>query len=121
MTNKPTTAVILGAVVAFVAVLAAYVVLSLTGHASDAAGVVGIVTTLLGLLGLGAHTTNRLAKQDEQLTTISHQTNGVLTARIEAGADKAMRQVLRSAGYNVPDAVDVPADTGPQDVEGSGL
>lgn len=127
MSVKPSAAVIVAGVIAFVAILAAYVVLSMTGHASDAAGIVGIVATLLGLLGLGAHTTNRLTKQDEQLgrqseqlSTISHQTNGVLTERIERGADTALRRVLREAGYNVPDAQ--PAETAaPPDVEGPGL
>lgn len=120
MTSKPTTAVIIAAVVAFVAVLAAYVALAMTGHADDAAGIVPIVTTLLGLVGLGAHQSSRLSKQDEQLSTISHQTNGVLTARIEQGADAALRRVLRETGYNVPDPAPVPP-TGPQDVEGSAL
>lgn len=118
MTNKLSTAVVIGAVVAFVAVLAAYVVLAALGHADEAGGIVGIVTTLLGLLGLGAHNAGRLAKQDEQLSTISHQTNGVLTQRIEAGADKALRTVLREAGYHVPPG---PAEDEPTDVEGSGL
>lgn len=118
MTLKPTTAIIAGAVVAFVAVLAAYVVLAATGHGTEAAGVAGIVTTLLGLVGLGAHQSSRLSEQDEQLTTISHQTNGVLTKRIQDGADTAMRQVLREAGYNVPAA---PAPQAPaDDAQGDG-
>lgn len=120
---KSSTAVVVAALLAFVAVLAAYVVLAMTGHASDASGVVGIVTTLLGLLGLGAHTSQRLAKQDAQLTTITHQTNGVLTKRIQDGADTAMRQVLRDAGYNVPPATAEPAPEPepqePQDPDGN--
>jgi hypothetical protein len=106
---KPTTAIIVGALVAFVAVLAAYVVLAATGHGTEAAGVAGIVTTLLGLVGLGAHQSSRLSEQDAQLSTISHQTNGVLDKRIQDGADTAMRQVLREAGYNVPAPAETPA------------
>jgi uncharacterized membrane protein len=100
---KLSPAVAVAAVVGLVAILAAYVVLVALGHGAEANGIVPVVVTLLGFLGLGAHNSARLAQQDEQLTKISHQTNGVLTARIEAGADTALRRVLRETGYPVPD------------------
>jgi hypothetical protein len=73
------------------------------GHAAEANGLAPLVVTLLGLVGLGAHNAQRLGRQDDQLDQISHQTNGVLTKRIEQGADVALRRVLREAGYHVPD------------------
>jgi ABC-type transport system involved in cytochrome bd biosynthesis fused ATPase/permease subunit len=104
------------AVVAFVAIIAAYVVLVALGHQDAATGLAPLVLTLLGFVGLGGHVTQRLGQQDQQLTQqteqlaqITHQTNGVLTERIRAGADSALRQVLRETGYNVPDGDPVPA------------
>lgn len=101
---------ILAGVFGLVAILAAYVVLVALGHGDDANGLAPLVITLLGFVGLGAHTTQRLGKQDEtleqqteQLDQITHQTNGVLTARIKAATDEAVRTALRSAGYHVPD------------------
>jgi hypothetical protein len=120
---KPTTALVVAALVAFVAVIAAYVVLAVTGHGDSASGIVPAVVSLLGIFGLGAHTTNRLTKQDQALSTITRQTNGVLTRRIEEGADRALRQVLRESGYSVPPSPYEPEPTqadGPQDPEATG-
>lgn len=103
------------AVVAFVAIIAAYVILVALGHGDEATGLAPLVLTLLGFVGLGGHVTQRLGQQDEQLTQqteqltqITHQTNGVLTARIKSATDDAVRTALRSAGYHVPDAVEPP-------------
>lgn len=105
--SKPDVRLVLAGVVALVAILAAYVLLVALGHGSEANGLAPLVLTLLGFVGLGAHNAQRLGQQDEQLTQISHQTNGVLTARIEQGADKALRQVMRECGYPVPDGTPV--------------
>lgn len=112
----PDVRLVLAGVVALVAILAAYVILVSLGHGSEANGLAPLVVTLLGLFGLGAHTSQRLGQQDEQLNQITHQTNGVLTARIEQGADKALRQVLREVGYPVPDGrpVEIPSETPPE-------
>lgn len=105
MTNTKSVDVrlIIAGVVGLVVIIAAYVVLVAMGHGNEANGLAPLVVTLLGLFGLGAHTTNRLSQQDQQLDQITHQTNGVLTQRIQAGADAAMRTVLREAGYHVPE------------------
>lgn len=65
-----------------------YLSLVLTDH--DADGFVAFVVTVAGLAGLGGHQ----VKQSRALATISEQTNGVLTQRIEAGARKAIRDEL---------------------------
>lgn len=102
--TMPDPKLIFAGVVALVAIIAAYVVLVVLGHGSEATGLAPLVLTLLGFLGLGAHTTQRLSQQDTKLDVITHQTNGVLDGRIQQGADTAMRQVLREAGYHVPEA-----------------
>lgn len=106
----PDPKLILAGVLGLVAIIAAYVVLVALGHGSEANGLAPLVVTLLGFVGLGAHTTQRLSQQDAQLDVITHQTNGVLTQRIADGADKALRQVLREVGYPVPDAVPAPVE-----------
>lgn len=116
--TMPDPKLIVSGVVALVAILAAYVVLVVLGHGSEANGLAPLVLTLLGFLGLGAHTTQRLSQQDAQLDQITHQTNGVLDARIRQGSDTAMRQVLREAGYHVPEAVPPPVPVEPPDLQG---
>lgn len=101
---KFTPGLAMAAAIAFVGIVGAYVALVITGHGSETGGLVTAVLTLLGFLGLGAHQSQRLGQQDAALDVITHQTNGVLTQRIQDGADAAMRQVLREAGYNVPAA-----------------
>jgi len=82
--------------------IAGYLALSLTEH--DPTGFVTFVVTLAGLAGITGHQvkqtrelrsqSDQLDNQDQRLAKIDHQTNGVLTQRIEAG----VRKVLQDAG-----------------------
>lgn len=85
---------------AFIALLAAYVVLTLNGQ--DATGLLDWVLVFLAAVGLGGHQEMRLRSQDKTLAKIDGQTNGVLTARIREGATEAVEEVLSRIGYTVP-------------------
>jgi apolipoprotein N-acyltransferase len=114
------------ALVAFLALLAAYVVLAVTHN--DAEGVVRLATTLAAVFGLGVYqrathkaTARKLDQQNTALAQITEQTNGVLTARIKnavhealaeavtdesvkRGAEEAMTKALQEAGLgDLPD------------------
>lgn len=92
------------ALVAFLAVLAAYVALVLTDH--DPSGLVPMVVTVLGVLGLGAHIEKRTQEQNATIAKIDRQTNGVLTQRIEEGTRKAVSDLLTE--HNIIPAPDDP-------------
>lgn len=70
--------------VCFVATLAALVVLLALGKPTT--DLITIATPVLGYLYVKA----RSDRQDEALTTISHNTNGVLTERIERAVSAAL-------------------------------
>jgi uncharacterized protein HemX len=95
-------------VAALATVLGLDVLLVLTGH--DASSLL----TLLGVLGIGtglaAHTEVRAKQASDKLDTtsdkldrITEQTNGVLDQRIQKGSTKAITDVLRRAGFVIPD------------------
>lgn len=94
-----TRTAVLAILVAFLAVIGAYVALTITGH--DADGLVTAVTALLAAAGLGVHSEHRTRQQNADLKQISRQTNGVLDSRIHEGATKAMEDVLTRAGVNI--------------------
>lgn len=87
-------------------VIAGFVALTLKG--SDTTGYVTLVMPILGAVFVIQHLDARsdkqdeaLTKQDEALKQITHQTNGVLTERIE----QAVRNVLdtQTSGEDSPD------------------
>lgn len=88
--------------VGFLAVLAAYVVLTLNGH--DASGLVSAVLALVGAAGVGVHSEVRIRQQNAVLAKVDRQTNGVLDQRIREGSAEAVSEVLRRAGYHIPEA-----------------
>jgi hypothetical protein len=102
MSRVPAVVVAAATLVAL-AFLAAYVVLTLNGH--DATGLVSAAVTLAGVAGLGAHVEHRTRQQNEVIGKIDRQTNGVLDQRITDGTRKAVADVLRRSGYNVPPEV----------------
>jgi hypothetical protein len=98
--QSPPLRVLVVGLIALVAVLASYVVLTVNGH--DTGDLFGALVPLLGVLGLAGHFEARTRQQDRTLGTIQHQTNGALTARIRTESRAAMRDVLREAGYAIP-------------------
>jgi hypothetical protein len=70
--------------VAFLAVLGAFVALTLTGHDPQTLAV--FAATVTGFLGLGAHQ----AVQSKTIAKIDKQTNGVLTGRIRDAVAEAL-------------------------------
>lgn len=85
------------------AFIVAYVVLTMHGH--DASGLVSAAVTLCGVAGLGAHVEHRTRQQNAVMGKIDRQTNGVLDQRIETGTRRAVADVLRRSGYNVPEGL----------------
>lgn len=98
---KPVVAI--AGAVAFLGILTAYVVLVVTGHADQANGLAPLVVTVLGVTGLAGHIEKRTQEQNEVIRKIDRQTNGVLTERIHAGTQAAVKQLLQE--HNI-----IPAD-----------
>lgn len=98
-TPRPALPVVVSVTVLALALLGAYCLLVLNGR--DADGLVQAVVTLLGVVGLGAHVEHRTRQQNHIIAKIDRQTNGVLSERIEAGSERAVRRVLRQAGYRI--------------------
>lgn len=69
-------------------VIGGFVVLTLKG--ADTTSFIGLVTPILGAVFIINHLDHRSDKQDEKLDKITHQTNGVLTERIEKAVSKAL-------------------------------
>jgi hypothetical protein len=69
-------------------VIAGFVALTLKG--SDTNGFVALVAPILGAVFVINHLDHRSDKQDEALKQITHQTNGVLTERIEKAVNNAL-------------------------------
>lgn len=80
-------------------VIGGFVVLTLKG--SDTGGFVALVAPILGAVFVINHLDHRSDKQDEKLDKITHQTNGVLTERIEKAVSKALD--ARRSGEGQPD------------------
>lgn len=78
--------------VAFLAVLAAYVALTISGR--DPEGVVQLVVTLAAVFGLGTYNRATHKANARRLDKITSQTNGVLDGRIEAGTYRALERLL---------------------------
>lgn len=76
--------------IAFLAVLAAYVFLDHNGD--DAGGLVQAVLVLAGFLGLGGHVEKTRRQANAQLTQIREQTNGVLDKRIRDGVAEVLAE-----------------------------
>ena len=73
---KTTTA----GLIAFALAIAGFVVLTVRGE--DTAAYLGLVTPVIGALLVVSRVDSRSDAQDQALTTITRQTNGVLTGRI---------------------------------------
>lgn len=69
-------------------VIGGFVVLMLEGQ--DTAAYIGVVTPILTAVFVINHVDNRSDRQDAALDTITHQTNGVLTERIEQAVQAAI-------------------------------
>jgi hypothetical protein len=87
---------VVAVLIAFLGLLAAYVVLTMTDH--DGEGVTQLAITVATVLGLGAYTRGHLTRQDGRLQQIESQTNGVLDARIRAQTTAAMRELMAETG-----------------------
>lgn len=75
--SKGTTA---AGIIAFAVTVAAYVVLTIRGV--ETAGLLALATPVIGALLVVSRVDARSDAQDQALTTITHQTNGVLSKRI---------------------------------------
>lgn len=73
-------------------VIGGFVVLTLKG--SDTNGFVALVAPILGAVFVINHLDHRSDKQDEKLDKITHQTNGVLTERIQGAVEEAVSKAL---------------------------
>lgn len=71
-------------------VIGGFVVLTLRG--SDTAGFVSLVAPILAAVFVIQHLDHRSDRQDEALAQITHQTNGVLTERIQDAVKKALEE-----------------------------
>lgn len=92
-------AVAIAGAVAFLGIIAAYVVLVVTGHGDEAQGLAPMVVTVLGVFGLGAHVEKRTQEQNQTIAKIDRQTNGVLDRRIHDGTRQAVESLL--ADHNI--------------------
>jgi len=85
------------------AVLAGFVLLTVRGQ--DTGTYVTLVTPVLAAVFLAARLDQRTDAQDEVLAKISHQTNGVLTERIQTAVSTALAEERNSktepAGFPV--------------------
>jgi uncharacterized membrane protein HdeD (DUF308 family) len=73
-------------------VIGGFVVLTLKG--SDTTAYVGLVMPILGAVFVVQQLNHRSDKQDEKLDKITHQTNGVLTERINGAVADGVKQAL---------------------------
>lgn len=87
---------VVAVLIAFLGLLAAYVVLTMTNH--DGEGVVRLTITITSILGVGVYTRGHLTRQDVTMAQIEHQTNGVLDERIKSNARAAMQELLTETG-----------------------
>lgn len=112
---SPSGAGVWAAVLGLALVLAAYVTLELSGEGAGAL-LLANALPLLGILGVAQATRRQSAALAERVDVVRRQTNGVMDARIHEGATRAVRQVLREAGFEsvpsphepVPDAPATP-------------
>ncbi|MGW4205008.1 hypothetical protein [Streptomyces sp. NPDC004726] len=79
-------------ILAFAITALAYVVLTVKGE--DTAGLLALATPVIGALLVVARVDARSDSQDQVLTQISHQTNGVLTDRINKAVEDRLTQRL---------------------------
>lgn len=98
LASLPFRVLVLGAVV-FLALFGTFAVLTATGK--DVTLLVGVLVQLAGLGGVVVHSEARTRQQNTRLDKIDHQTNGVLTRRIRAGARREIREALVEAGIRV--------------------
>lgn len=71
-------------------VIAGFVVLTLKG--SDTSAYIGVVTPMLAAVFVVNHVNTRSDQQDQALKQITHQTNGVLTQRIQDAVKTALAE-----------------------------
>jgi hypothetical protein len=89
-------------------IIAGFVVLTLKG--AETTAYVGLVSPILAAVFVINHLDHRSDRQDQALETITHQTNGVLTERIEQAVAKALEG---PSGQAVPPVTPVAPDDGP--------
>ncbi|MFD8943349.1 hypothetical protein ACFV00_15290 [Streptomyces californicus] len=75
-------------ILAFAVTVAAYVVLTVKGQ--ETGGLLALATPVIGALLIVSRVDARSDAQDQALTQITRQTNGVLTQRITDGVDAAL-------------------------------
>lgn len=80
-------------------VIAGFVALTLKGQ--DTSAYIGVVTPILTAVFVINHLDLRSDKQDEALQKITHQTNGVLTERIQTAVEDAVTKAL-AQGEDTP-------------------
>jgi len=73
-------------------VIGGFVVLTLRG--SETSGFVALVAPILGAVFIINHVDRRSDQQDEALQQITHQTNGVLTERINTAVADGVKNAL---------------------------
>lgn len=71
-------------------VIAGFVALTLKG--SDTSAYIGVVTPILAAVFVVNHVNTRSDQQDQALKQITHQTNGVLTQRIQDAVKAALAE-----------------------------
>ncbi|MFK0150410.1 hypothetical protein ACIQUZ_35565 [Streptomyces griseus] len=79
---------LIAGIIAFVCSVAAFVLLTLKGQ--ETTGLLTFVTPVIGALLVVTRLDSRSDAQDQALTQITRQTNGVLTQRITDGVDAAL-------------------------------
>jgi hypothetical protein len=82
-------------------VIAGFVVLMLKHQ--DTAAYIGVVTPILTAVFVIQHVDTRSDRQDQALQQITHQTNGVLTERINTAVESAVRTALAPPGTTPQD------------------
>lgn len=106
---------LLGAVVGFTIV--GLIVLVLTDHQANDAELLGFVAPVIAVLLLiaqGGKVNDLAANQaahGQQLDTITHQTNGVLTARIQSAVAAALADVVATTVSADPSVADTTTTT----------
>lgn len=94
-------ALIVSLTACFIAIIAAYVVLSLNGLGNETGNLIAASVSLLGILGLGAHFTSETSAQNQVIGQIQKQTNGVLDQRIKDGASAALTEFALTHGLPI--------------------
>ncbi|MBT2400636.1 hypothetical protein [Streptomyces sp. ISL-100] len=94
------TSTLVAGLIAFVCSVAAYVVL--TARGLETTGLLAFVTPVIGALLVVSRLDSRSDAQDQALTQITRQTNGVLTSRIADVVGKELDKRFGTAPTDNP-------------------